>query len=89
MEADTVNILERSSYYQGNWTVDNYLDSFQILTSDAGYMDPLDPSGKILLRSQVEHAKPDRHNALWMTYGHRSGSLVCSCLEDRPSAIDQ
>ena len=27
-------------YYQGNWTVDDYLDSFLILVSDAGYMDP-------------------------------------------------
>jgi len=27
-------------YYQGNRTVDNYLDSFLILTSDAGYIDP-------------------------------------------------
>ena len=27
-------------YYQGNWTVDNYLDSFLILASDARYMDP-------------------------------------------------
>jgi len=32
--------LEGSSYYQGNWTVDDYLDSFLILASDAGYMDP-------------------------------------------------
>jgi len=32
--------LEGFLYYQGNWTVDNYLDSFLILTSDARYMDP-------------------------------------------------
>ena len=40
MEADTVNTLEGSSYYQGNWMVDNYLDSFLTLVSDAGYTDP-------------------------------------------------
>jgi len=39
-EADTINTLEGSLYYQGNWTVDDYLDSFLILVSDAGYMDP-------------------------------------------------
>jgi len=39
MEADTINTLEGSSYYQGNRTVDDYLDSFLILASDAGYTD--------------------------------------------------
>jgi len=33
-EADVINTLEGSSYYQGNWTVDDYLDSFLILASD-------------------------------------------------------
>jgi len=35
-----INALEGTSYHQGNWTVDNYLDSFQALVSDAGYTDP-------------------------------------------------
>jgi len=39
-EVDAINTLEGSSYYQGNWTVDDYLDSFLILASDAGYTDP-------------------------------------------------
>jgi len=39
-EADAINTLEGSSYYQGNRTVDNYLDSFRILASDARYTDP-------------------------------------------------
>jgi len=39
-EADVINALKGSSYYQGNWTVDDYLDSFLILASDTGYMDP-------------------------------------------------
>ena len=39
-EADTINALEGSLYYQGNRTVNDYLDSFLILASDAGYMDP-------------------------------------------------
>jgi len=37
-EADAINTLEGSSYYQGNRTVDDYLDSFLILASDARYM---------------------------------------------------
>jgi len=39
-EADAINTLEGSSYYQGNRMVDDYLDSFLILASDAGYVDP-------------------------------------------------
>jgi len=36
---DAINTLEGSLYYQGNRTVDDYLDSFLILASDAGYTD--------------------------------------------------
>jgi len=39
-EADAINTLEGTSYHQGNQTVDDYLDSFQALVSDVGYMDP-------------------------------------------------
>jgi len=39
-KVDAINTLEGTSYYQKNWTVDNYLDSFQALVSNAGYMDP-------------------------------------------------
>jgi len=39
-EADAINTLEGSLYYQGNQTVNDYLDSFLILASDAGYTDP-------------------------------------------------
>jgi len=39
-EVDTINTLEGTSYHQGNWTVNDYLDSFQALVSDAGYTDP-------------------------------------------------
>jgi len=39
-EADRINTLEGTSYHQGNRMVDDYLDSFQALVSDAGYMDP-------------------------------------------------
>ena len=40
MEADAINALEDIFYYQGGWTVDDYLDNFQALVSDAGYTDP-------------------------------------------------
>jgi len=40
MEADAINTLEGTFYYQGNQTVDDYLDSFQALVSNAGYTDP-------------------------------------------------
>ena len=37
VEADAINALEGTSYHQGGWTVDDYL---QALVSDAGYTDP-------------------------------------------------
>jgi len=40
MEADAINTLKGSLYYQGNQMVDNYLDSFLTLASDARYTDP-------------------------------------------------
>jgi len=39
-EADAINTLEGTSYHQGGCTVDDYLDNFQTLVSDAGYTDP-------------------------------------------------
>ena len=39
-EVDTINVLEGTSYHQGGWMVNDYLDNFQALVSDAGYMDP-------------------------------------------------
>jgi len=39
MEADAINALEGTSYYQGGQTVDDYLDNFQALVSNAGYTD--------------------------------------------------
>ena len=40
VEANAINMMEGTSYYQGGQTVDNYLDNFQALVSDAGYTDP-------------------------------------------------
>ena len=37
---DAINALEGASYHQGGRTVDDYLDNFQALVSDVGYMDP-------------------------------------------------
>jgi len=39
VEADIINALEGASYHQGGQTMDNYLDNFQALVSNAGYMD--------------------------------------------------
>jgi len=39
-EADAINALEGASYHQGGLMVDNYLDNFQALVSDADYTDP-------------------------------------------------
>ena len=33
-------MLEGTSYHQGGWIVDDYLDNFQALVSDVGYTDP-------------------------------------------------
>ena len=38
-EVDTINALEGTSYHQGGRMVDDYLDNFQALVSDAGYTD--------------------------------------------------
>jgi len=40
MEVDAINTLEGTSYHQGGWTVNDYLDNFLTLVSDADYMDP-------------------------------------------------
>jgi len=37
VKADAINALEGTSYHQGNQMVDDYLDSFQTLVSNAGY----------------------------------------------------
>ena len=39
-EVDAINTLEGTSYHQGGQTVDSYLDNFQALVSNAGYMNP-------------------------------------------------
>ena len=40
MEADAINALEGTSYHQEGQTVDDYLDNFQALVSNASYTDP-------------------------------------------------
>jgi hypothetical protein len=39
-DAVATNKLEGTSYFQGRWTVDDYLDDFRDLISDSGYADP-------------------------------------------------
>jgi len=36
-KVDIVNTLEGTSYHQGTWTVEDFLDSFQSLVSDIRY----------------------------------------------------
>lgn len=39
-EAGAVNVLEGTTYFQGNRSVDDYLDQFRDLIHDSGYTDP-------------------------------------------------
>jgi len=39
VEAYVINALEGASYYQEGRMVDDYLDNFQALVSNAGYID--------------------------------------------------
>jgi len=39
-EAAAVNVLETTSYFQGRWSVDDYLDQFKDLIEDSSYSDP-------------------------------------------------
>jgi len=36
-EAAAINVLEMTAYFQGKWTVDDYLDQFRDLIYDSGY----------------------------------------------------
>ena len=40
LEATAINVLEMTAYFQGKWTVDDYLDQFRDLIYDSGYTDP-------------------------------------------------
>jgi hypothetical protein len=40
LDAVATNKLEGTSYFQGRWMVDDYLDDFRDLISDSGYADP-------------------------------------------------
>jgi len=39
-ESTAINVLETTAYFQGKWTVDDYLNQFQDLIYDSGYTDP-------------------------------------------------
>ena len=38
-EADAINTLEGTNYYQGSRSVDDYLDDFKTTIAEAGYTD--------------------------------------------------
>ena len=59
-ESDTTNVLEGSSYYQSNQMVEDYLDSFQALVSNASYRPRLElKSSKVYPLSPVEQKELD------------------------------
>jgi hypothetical protein len=39
-EGTAINVLETSAYFQGKWTVDDYLDQFRDLVYDSRYTNP-------------------------------------------------
>ena len=39
-EAAAINVLETTTYFQGKWTVDDYLDQFRDLIYNSRYTDP-------------------------------------------------
>jgi len=39
-EAAAINVLKTTAYFQGKWSVDDYLDQFHNLIYDSGYTDP-------------------------------------------------
>ena len=39
-EATAINVLETTTYFQGKWMVDDYLDQFRDLIYDSRYTDP-------------------------------------------------
>ena len=40
LESTAINVLETTAYFQGKWTVDDYLDQFRNLIYNSGYTDP-------------------------------------------------
>jgi len=40
VEAAAINVLETTAYFQGKWSVDDYLNQFRDLIYDSGYTDP-------------------------------------------------
>jgi len=40
LESAAINVLEKTTYFQGKWTVDNYLNQFRDLIYDSRYTNP-------------------------------------------------
>ena len=60
-----INVLESTSYFQESRSVDNYLDEFIDLITEAGYTDP-----KIVVVKFRRGLKPEIQNAIaMMAYG--------------------
>jgi len=88
-EADAVNALEGSVYYQGNQTVDDYLDSFLTLASDAGYTDPW----TLVVKFRRGLWTNIQSQIATMPFGRPTDTdpeaWYAAALEDRPSAAYQ
>jgi len=78
-EAAAVNVLETTSYFQGRWSVDDYLDQFKDLIEDSGYSDP-----KTIVVKFRQGLDGPRQDDLQKTRGHGSQSLVPSCRPNGP-----
>jgi len=66
-EAAAVNVLETTSYFQGRWSVDDYLDQFKDLIEDSSYSDP-----KTIVVKFCQGLDGPRQDDLWKTRRHGS-----------------
>jgi len=78
-EATAVNVLETTSYFQGRWSVNDYLNQFKDLIEDSGYSDP-----KTIVVKFRRGLDGPRRDDLRKTHGHGSRSLVPSCCPNGP-----
>jgi len=77
LEAAAINILETTTYFQGKWMVDDYLDQFWDLIYDSGYTNP-----KTVMVKFRRGLDSPRGNDIRKAFRYGPGSLVPSCSPD-------